>query len=322
MGSEVILFKVLACVIIVVVNCLGVFLPLLYTKQVTSNAGIKKYNCLLAGVLFTSAVCQMLPEASKAAEETFGEYTFAVVHFVFGIGFCVTVGVQFMLEGAKRRRHTKQAFENMMRSTKNEFGRYNSFSEAEEEIGEEIKLSEPYEEETMEDLSSYDQPNVIVLVAIFSIENILTGVTLGSQNTPSMILVLAVSISATDWIEAVLFCMSLAVAYGTRSDFRKFAFKYAAIYSVIAAVTTVSWVVIISLIPQNESVTLASAFTMAFLGGSVLYIACKDILAKEIDDTEIEGAYPNLSKVFGKTGQFVAGFFIVNMVLVGEAVAS
>lgn len=310
MGVEVPIFKALACVAITVVNTLGVFLPILFTDLIAKNNPLKKYNCLLAGILFTSAICQMLPEAERILYGSLFDAVngFPLAHVLVGLGFCISIAAQFTLEGAKKQRHTRQAIENMLKLTKRDF-------EIEEEVN--IMDSNP-----LVDVDKSDQPNIMFMVFIFTVENILTGISLGSQTVPSIIFMLTLSVCATDWIEAVLFCMSLAVAYGKRTDFKQFSIYYATIYAVLATASTSSWVLIISLIPENNVTPILAGLTMSILAGSFMYMACKDILAKEIDETEMNGKYPITREMIGKITQFFFGFIIVNFITLIQNITS
>lgn len=306
MGPQTVIFKVIGCTIIIIVNCLGVFLPIFYTDWFFVKNGIKKYNCLLAGILFSSAISQMLAESEKSVyiDNDGPDFGFPLVHFCLGIGFCVSMAMQFLIDGIKRHKHNNQALKNIFN--------WNRMV---------ISVDSPDLEEIngFVDVDDTDQPNLFTLFAIFTFENMLTGIALGVQTAPGVIMVLSLSTAATDWIESVLFCMALSISFGKKPSFKKMAVKYALAYTLMSAITTIFWVALMSNIEVTTALNNVSGLVMAFLSGTFIYISCKDILAKEIDETEINGRYPNLKDMINKVIQFTFGFVFVNGIVLVQS---
>lgn len=302
-SADIIAFKIVACFVISLVNILGVFLPIFYTDWFFRHNGIKKYNCLLAGILFSSAISQMLAESEKTRylDQDGPDSGFPVVHLFFGIGFGLTMACQFVIEGVKRQNHNKRALELLLERT-------NSI----------LSDTNPIDVETNEDIGPFiqkNQPSLFAMFFIFAFENMLTGIAIGIQRNSGGVIVLVVSSAATDWIESVLFCMGIAYAYGTQPNYKSVAFKYATAYSIMASGTTIFWVVLMSSIGETESINDISGIIMSLLAGSFIYMSVKDLLAKSIDEVEITGNYPPIKDVVSYVGQFFLGFAFVNLVV-------
>lgn len=305
MEQDIAIWKVIACAVQIAVNVLGSFLPIFYTDWFYVKNGITKFNCALAGVLMTTAVTQML---SDAEETHVIRSSVPVYHILFIVGFACTMALQWLVEGVKRQIHQKEALDIMMKEMDNiEMPtKFNSEGEIE------IDYESHYQTEKQQQLG---QSNMLTLFIVFGIEGLLTGMAIGIQRTSAAVITLSASAAATDWIESVLFSMSIAMTLCRDISYRKKAFKYAALYCVTAILTAIVPIIVFSCIPIRGNVMISSDVITCILAGSFVYIACIDILSKEIHESKLVGGYPGLKELSFKLLQFFFGSLFVNVIV-------
>jgi vacuolar-type H+-ATPase subunit I/STV1 len=307
MDSDVVIWKILACTVIILINSLGSFLPVYYTEWFYLKNGINRFNCFFGGILFSSAISQMLAESENDPEigkiGPTDSYPFA--HFLALIGFFFTMAMQWLIEGIKRQKHNREA---MVGLIQNDTVQYSD---------QEIDLDGGYR-----NTKEKKQPGMLALFIIFGFESILTGTAIGIQRKSSVVIILALSTAATDWIQSVLFSMAIITEYGASGDKPKDKSKilyYSVLYCVVNAALTVSWIIAFSVAPWTEGIKDYSSVIMALLSGCFAYIACVDIIASEIHDSKIFGGYPSFRELMFKLGQFFVGMMIVNMIVFLES---
>lgn len=305
MEEDIAIWKVIACAIQISVNVLGSFLPIFYTDWFYVKNGITKFNCALAGILISTSISQMLADAeqTKAIESNLPVY-----HILFIVGFTATMALQWFVEGIKRQIKQKEALAIMMKEVDNiEIPHFDSEGE--------IQFESHYRTDKEKQEEQMGQSNMLTLFIVFGIEGVLTGMAIGIQRTSAAVITLTASAAATDWIESVLFSMSIAVALGKETTYRKKSVKYAALYCVTAIIAVVVPIIIFSSIPTTEHTVIYSDIITCILSGSFVYIACIDILSKEIHESKLVGGYPGLKELTFKLLQFFIGSLFVNVIV-------
>lgn len=307
MEQDIVIWKVIACAVQVAVNVLGSFLPIFYTDWFYVKNGITKFNCALAGVLMATAVTQMLSDAEQTQVI---KSNVPVYHILFIAGFACTMALQWLVEGVKRQIHQKEALDIMMKEMDNVEipTKFNSEGEIE------IDYDSQYHTE-VEKQQHMGQPNALTLFIVFGVEGLLTGMAIGIQRTSAAVITLAASAAATDWIESVLFSMSIAMTLRRDVAYRKKSFKQAAFYCVTSILMVVVPIIVFSCIPITRGTVISSDVITCILSGSFVYIACIDILSKEIHESKLVGGYPGLKELTFKLLQFFFGSLFVTVIV-------
>lgn len=313
MDSDVVIWKLLACTITIMINCLGVFLPIYYTEWFYLKNGINKFNCFFGGILFSSAISQMLTESESDPDiNTLAPSNdYPLAHFLTTAGFFLTMLMQWLIEGIKRQKHQQDAMSKM------------------DSVGDILDNSQEMEMETESGYAqsrkkdqSKSQPNILTLFIVFGFESALMGTAIGIQRKSSIVIILTLSSASTDWIQAVLFSLAIITAFSTtelrNKNKRKILF-YSVFYCVVNGFLMVLWIIAFSLAPWTEGLKKYSSVILALLSGCFAYIACIDVISHEIHDSKITGGYPSLRELIFKLSQFFFGMLIVNMIVLLES---
>lgn len=306
---DIIVWKIIGCAAIVTVNILGVFLPIFYAEWFFVKNGISNFNCFIAGILFATASTQMLSESEvpPSIDNDGPQVGFPIVHFVFSVGFFLTLVSQWLIEGIKRHRHNSKALQIMRGIT-------DISILPDKKIGEDDEITvESYSQS--EEEQDAGQPSLLTIIAVFTFGSILTGCAIGVEDSSGSVIVLSLSASATDWIESVLFAMSICNSQKNAKDYKMRAVKYAIIYTIVSVMAVVIPVIIFTSVVKVNVMREISSGIMALLAGSFTYITCVDILAKEIHGIKITGGYPGLRELVIKLSQFAIGLAVVNAIV-------
>jgi hypothetical protein len=298
--EDIIVWKIIAGAVIVVVNSLGVFLPLFYSEWFLLQKGLSRFNSLFAGILFSTSMIQMLSDSERtpSVDSDGPDHGFPIVHFFLGVGFLLTMAMQWTIEGVKRFHHNRKALETMSKV----------------DILPNLDHSELIYEQGYRSPKSH-QPNLWTLLSVFLVEGVLTGSAVGIQTRSASVIILTLSAASTDWIEAVIFSMSIAVAFLEVEKDRRSAIKYAVLYLVTNIFATVFWIILFSSISLTDNIEVYASIVTSLLSGSFLYITCIDLLAKEIHECEINGSYPNFRQLLIKMSMFSVGFLFVTAIV-------
>src|SRR5688500_684466 len=105
--EDLMLWKIIAIVVIVVFDLIGTMLPLYYTSWFAHNSSnMSRITCLASGIMLGTALLQMLSSSEKqpSVDSDGPDFGFPIVHFLCALGFSVTVILQWVIENVRKRR--------------------------------------------------------------------------------------------------------------------------------------------------------------------------------------------------------------------------
>lgn len=337
--NSAVFWKLILSIGLVVVNVAASFLPIFHMPKFFQNTGISKSRMVLAGLLFSTSIMQLLSESETqpSIDSDGPDIGFPITHFLFGLGFIVFMFSHWTIEGIKHQ--IQEAKENIV-ITRDGVGidtvitnlyepshlknRDDSDSDDDSALDpdKDLKVSK-------EELSSYQfegsnwvrfalslgYKKYISLIFVLMQDNVFSFFAISVETKASSLILLGISVICTDWIESTLYSMAVVTEPSNSG-------KKSHVYYLVGLYLTVKFSLLAILLPIGPMLgkmpkvfEIASAIK-AFISGGFLYSAAVDIVAREIflyDEKRTTAG--GIMFVTIRVALFISAFFLISLLM-------
>ena len=287
--------KCLMIVSIIIVDIIWSIIPIYFTAYFTRSNNVSKINCVMAGILLSTSLMQLLADASNTLIIP-SMPKFSLIHLISLLGFICTLFLEWGILIIKSRREYLIANPKLDWLSDSALPHLDilesSYMEMDEEDEEKPEIIEQSKYKKVWDINN-------VLMIIIFMESITTGLTFAFQKDFGDVVTFFITIISTDWIESIIITTSIINTSRTK-NFKRIIIA-GLLHSIVIPIGFGLGMIFDTLV-QEKIIIILSTTSMAFTSGSFIAISTISILADEIRNTIPPDDLPN---PFAKTKQIL-----------------
>jgi zinc transporter ZupT len=278
--------------VLFVVDLIAGWIPLFFTRYFIDYHLIDYFNSFGGGILIGVSLLLMLSASEMNTQIDPSKWVggFPTVHFISTLGFFFTFFIQWCIKSMRDCEWRKAKLKRSRSGSNRHYIGLKTIVGAEDRAHDDEKDAVKDEEEdtAIENMdirtTLCHHPKSFLLVIILIVESILTGLTIGVQDSKSTLYILFFAVISHDWIESIILIFSFwelvqDMSYKKTMMLISFCFAVSTPLGILGGVFVSGWI-------PEAFIQLSSKIFLSFASGTFLYVSTIEMLARSIRTTK------------------------------------